>query len=299
MKFLIPIIILLLSIQIVYAGQYLLVNHVPQTINGRIFELSGMGTDAVYVKIDGHSNKVINDQLNFEDGVYIQALEIYDPYGNTPLQVNFEISMSFTCGNNNCEEGEKQFCCKDCNCTLPGDICMENKCFNAALNVCNSTKDCNDNIACTNDICSGIPANCTYTPVTICVTGDGCCPADCNKTIDYVNNDWECLPKPVCTKDVDCNDNDETTIDICDSVHKTCKFEIMVVKGQPVREATAEDTAKAAVQTQPQTEGSISQTDETFTQTMDKYKSVFFAILLITFFVVLYLIYSKKKEEML
>lgn len=276
----------------------MLVNHVPQTINGRTFELSGRGDDAVYVKIDSHTNKVVNDELNFVDGVYIQALEIYDPYANVPLQVNFEISMSFTCGNNNCEEGEKQFCCKDCNCTIQGDICMENKCFSAALNVCNTSNDCNDNNACTNDICSGIPANCTYTPVTVCITGDGCCPDDCNKTLDYSVNDWECLPKPICTKDIECNDNDETTIDICDNIHKTCRFEIMVVGNQPVREETVEDLTKAAAQIQPQLEGAISTTDQTFMQTMDKYKYVFFIFLAITLTVILFMIYKKHKEEL-
>jgi hypothetical protein len=47
---------------------------------------------------------------------------------------------------------------------------------------------CNDGDACTIDTTSGSPASCTrsctHTPVTACITGDGCCPTGCGPAVD-------------------------------------------------------------------------------------------------------------------
>jgi hypothetical protein len=49
--------------------------------------------------------------------------------------------------------------------------------------LCSSDSDCNDNNPCTQDVCSGQPKNCSFSPVTECVP-DGCCPENCAYTED-------------------------------------------------------------------------------------------------------------------
>jgi len=73
---------------------------------------------------------------------------------------------------------------------------------------CNTNLDCNDNIACTKDYCTGEMRVCDYNNVTDCVDNDGCCPSTCQS---YSDNDC----KKRCTKDSGCDDNNESTSDEC------------------------------------------------------------------------------------
>jgi hypothetical protein len=248
MKWLFQIVFLILLCQFVSAS-YLLVNHEPVTINGKVFELSGMGENDVYVKIDGKTSKVSQDELRLVNGVWMQALFINMPYDNNPLTVEMTISMDYTCGNKICEKDKGEtsdICCTDCNCTV-NNTCVTNRCILSSLNKCLIDIQCDDKDACTSDTCTGFPLKCAHSKVTECVTGDGCCPEECNKTVDYVTNDWECLPTPTCMRDANCTDDDESTVDICDSRTKTCRFETMVAQGKPIT-----GTKKETAQTQNQ-----------------------------------------------
>ena len=72
-------------------------------------------------------------------------------------------------------------CATNVDCTS-GKICRGGSCIGCATH-----SDCNDNNACTTDICAA--ASCSNTAITLCVNGDGCCPAGCNST-----NDNDCAP---------------------------------------------------------------------------------------------------------
>lgn len=233
MKKVIWILALIILSNIAIAQTYELINHVPIIINGKTFELDGRGENQVYVRIDGKITKV-TELYEYRNGVFLQLIDYNDPYDNNPLIATITIVMDYVCGNKVCELGEKDSCCTDCNCTA-GYTCTQNQCIDSKLNECFNNSDCNDNNPCTIDFCSGIPMICNNTFFSDCVSGDDCCPIDCNKTLDYINNDLDCLPKPECWTDFDCNDSDETTIDLCDKKEKFCKFEIMMIKGQPVR----------------------------------------------------------------
>ncbi len=248
MRKLILVFFLLLACDIAYASQYDFVNHVPRIINGKTFELSGRGEEDVYLKIDGRTASVSKLELQLKNGVWLQLIQIRDMYLNNPLEATIEISMDYTCGNGVCESKESpDICCTDCNCTA-NYTCVQNQCIKSSLNDCFKDSDCDDNNPCTIETCSGFPLKCKHTAVSICETGDDCCPAICNTTIDYVNNDWDCLPKPACTSDFNCSDGDELTIDLCERHTSTCRFEVMVVKGQKVKD-TVELINKPAINT--------------------------------------------------
>jgi len=65
-----------------------------------------------------------------------------------------------------------------------GGICCGGTCSVAA---CSADADCNDANTCTIDTCINqgtCSASCSYTEITQCTDGDGCCPVGCDSTID-------------------------------------------------------------------------------------------------------------------
>ncbi len=93
---------------------------------------------------------------------------------------------------------------------------------------------CNDSNACTTDTLTGSAAACTaacqYAAITMCVDGDGCCPAACNST-----NDDDCSAicgngiveagetcDPVASCPTACNDSNACTTDTLNGAAATC-----------------------------------------------------------------------------
>jgi serine protease len=70
------------------------------------------------------------------------------------------------------------------NTACTGGVCCSGKC---AAPACLADANCNDNNVCTIDTCSSAGtcgASCTFTPITQCVSGDGCCPVGCTSLTD-------------------------------------------------------------------------------------------------------------------
>lgn len=70
-------------------------------------------------------------------------------------------------------------------CGVNNDGCCPSGCTIGSDNdctICGNNGDCNDNNACTTNICSG--GACTYPPILSCTSGDGCCPSGCNAVTD-------------------------------------------------------------------------------------------------------------------
>jgi serine protease len=70
------------------------------------------------------------------------------------------------------------------NTSCTNGICCSGVCKAPA---CSVDTDCNDNNACTIDTCNNAgscAASCSYTNITACVSGDGCCPAGCTNETD-------------------------------------------------------------------------------------------------------------------
>ncbi len=82
-------------------------------------------------------------------------------------------------------------------------------CIHRTDDQCVYEGSCDDLDSCTVDICMGAPKECKYEAIEQCVTGDDCCPNQCNYTTD-----GDC-PMPACLVDADCDDNDPTTLDTC------------------------------------------------------------------------------------
>jgi hypothetical protein len=79
---------------------------------------------------------------------------------------------------------------------------------------CTTSLDCDDEIDCTKDTCSGKPKICENTPITECKNNDGCCLPDCNF---FVDNDCD-----ECQSPNDCSDGDPSTVDRCSGKPKRC-----------------------------------------------------------------------------
>jgi hypothetical protein len=80
------------------------------------------------------------------------------------------------CGDGTCDSGE--------DCTNCPDDC--------GVLACENGIDCNDGNSCTIDICTGVGcgATCNHESITICQTGDNCCPAGCTLATD---DDCACI----------------------------------------------------------------------------------------------------------
>ncbi len=74
-------------------------------------------------------------------------------------------------------------CALDTDCSL-GELCCSGQCRTAT---CSVNIDCNDNNACTIDVCTNpntCLAVCSYADVIQCANSDGCCPAGCDSSND-------------------------------------------------------------------------------------------------------------------
>lgn len=80
---------------------------------------------------------------------------------------------------------------------------------------CDSNKDCDDNDECTIDECQLV--ECTYTTIAYCKSGDGCCPVRCNYTMDN-----DCEMPDLCTNNLECDDNNNCTVDLCVREPNSC-----------------------------------------------------------------------------
>ncbi len=104
-------------------------------------------------------------------------------------------AISETCGDGIC--GYNENCaCADCENEL--DSCQTNQlcCSGSCKNIC-TTGSCNDGNACTQDSClnpGACSASCSYTQITQCISGDGCCPANCNGCLDSDCSGQACKP---------------------------------------------------------------------------------------------------------
>lgn len=97
----------------------------------------------------------------------------------------------------------------DTACTVGGTICCGGTCTTAT---CSSAADCNDADPCTTATCNNsgtCAASCSNTPITLCVGGDGCCPAGCTPA-----NDSDCS---ACDNDGVCESGED-----CDNCPNDC-----------------------------------------------------------------------------
>lgn len=104
------------------------------------------------------------------------------------------------CNNNNvCEYAEDCSSCPN-DCTCAGGLnCCSGIC---SVPQCTSSAQCNDNNACTTDTCQNSGsclAYCAFSQISICVNGDGCCPAGCDSS-----NDNDCTAG---NQTISCGDN--------------------------------------------------------------------------------------------
>ena len=102
---------------------------------------------------------------------------------------------------------------------LFNEICTDGTCSKLFCTSCEEiinheciSLQCEDNNTCTQDYC--IEGTCSNDLITTCISGDGCCPTDCNQTLDL-----DCITLNTtldeCTTDIECYDGDYLTTDVC------------------------------------------------------------------------------------
>jgi len=134
----------------------------------------------------------------------------------------------------------KDSCCP-AGCTGANDSDCKSACGNSVVEpgeTCDppgSCASCNDQNACTTDTATGSAAACTlactHQPRTACASGDGCCPAQCNRTNDsdcpavcgnsVVELGETCDPPGSCQS---CNDGNTCTVDTTTGAAATCNL---------------------------------------------------------------------------
>ncbi|MCD6414310.1 MAG: hypothetical protein J7L23_01635 [Candidatus Diapherotrites archaeon] len=117
-------------------------------------------------------------------GCYNGNVYLYDSCGWPASNPTTICADDDLCTIDECMNGECVYSEPDC---ITGDGCCPTGCTPENDNDCKtclSDSDCDDNINCTVDTCSGTPEACHHVRVTSCASGDGCCPAGCNYTTD-------------------------------------------------------------------------------------------------------------------
>ncbi|MBN2094888.1 MAG: S8 family peptidase [Candidatus Aenigmarchaeota archaeon] len=127
---------------------------------------------------------------------------------NTPCTLDSECNDGNECTTNTCNilTGKCEFPPVEEGTTCSIGLCCSGIC---TAQECSEDINCNDNNACTVDACSNpftCGATCTYTSITQCISGDGCCPAGCSSETDSDCTASVCVPRGAfCNCDGSCN----------------------------------------------------------------------------------------------
>ncbi len=148
--------------------------------------------------------------------------------GDSSCQNNF--CKKLTCdscqyiADNSCVSYE---CCSDEQCndfdSLTVDKCMSGStinsyCSHQPLGDCSTNEDCDDDDVSTQDVCTGIPKQCSNIQIIQCVNHDDYCPPGCTYALDL-----DCTA-PQCSTVADCDDGNASTKDICGGAPRRCLY---------------------------------------------------------------------------
>ncbi|MBI3031996.1 hypothetical protein HYY69_00860 [Candidatus Woesearchaeota archaeon] len=205
------------------------------------------------------------------------------------------VTIPFVCGDNTCEENEKNYCCSDCGCP-DGYDCTEDQCIKAELNECTKNSDCKASSPCEKPSCEGAPRKCVYKKIDECRHGDKCCPAECTS---YAK-DNDCKQFIECTKPEECDDKDPTTNDYCSVPDAKC-YHSKINKKQ-----TEQNVSSAAAPSNASTITNASKTNatggdlanpETFKSSKETIFIVIIVLLVLILMVLGILMYLKLKKD--
>jgi hypothetical protein len=134
----------------------------------------------------------------------------------------------------NCEYKNTTWC-------MDNDGCCPSKCSWKMDNDCERYScaedfNCNDYNISTNDTCSEDNI-CIFTEILWCIDGDRLCPDNCTHTTKlWDNRDSDCSKDSECIGHIDCNDNNDSTIDLClaepSTAPKKCEYSLTIPPSQ-------------------------------------------------------------------
>lgn len=143
--------------------------------------LLGVGANSIKITINGQGAILGVDETKIINGIKISVIEIFYAGDKEIDYADISASSIYSCGDEKCDEGEKDTCCSDCGCPSNYE-CDNNKCELIIIPECEENIDCDDKNENTEDICKK------------------------NK----------CYNTFVCKINSQCKDNDECTKDYCE-----------------------------------------------------------------------------------
>ena len=223
------ILVLLVTPWVIAAQKIILKKGESTLVNGKNITLVGIEGEIANFRVDGEVGAVPKGGSGKISGVEINVTGI----SINPTIAILNVSVAFMCGDNNCElsSGEgPTFCCRDCGCLSPQDVCLNNICLQnitlpTATYECQQDSDCN--LTTTSTLCmhaycdkSYIPYRCATQKITACREGDSCCPIGCTEEADK-----DCTTVDMCYTQIDCDDKNPCTQESCDGTPKRCMQE--------------------------------------------------------------------------
>jgi hypothetical protein len=196
----------------------------------------------------------LGENYTFE-GININITEVfYDPDPNLSIvDLSTEIIFRNSCDkDSDCDDsdscttdqciGYPRSCDYDnshiniTNC-ISGDGCCQSGCKwvndkDCEQHPCERDVDCNDHDVSTNDTCAS-NSTCNFQEIIACISEDKYCPDGCIYTSKLENRDLDCSPDSACKSHIDCNDNNDSTIDFCTAEPSTnpkkCTYEEIII----------------------------------------------------------------------
>ena len=114
--------------------------------------LLGVGANSIKITINGQGAILGVDETKIINGIKISVIEIFYAGDKEIDYADIYASSIYSCGDEKCDEGEKDTCCSDCGCPSNYE-CDNNKCELIIIPECEENIDCNDKNANTEDIC--------------------------------------------------------------------------------------------------------------------------------------------------
>ena len=203
----------------------------PTEEHGAKFIINGQLTPFLYV----------GETYNMDDDIILELSSVRDYPTTAMTYADFNIYKTTIspCGNGTCDSDEDcSTCSSDCSCQSGYD-CQNGQCIahtECGDGTCSIGETCKED-----NCCNGNNVN-----LNSDLNNCGNCGNICNSNQTCTNG--ECILKPVlldeCSTDVDCNDNNNYTLDQCSGTPKLCKNTQILRDNTEIKKETQQEIPK-------------------------------------------------------
>ena len=143
--------------------------------------LNGVSPNSIKIDVDGQGAILNEFETKIVNGLEIEVLEIFYVGDDEINYADISASSIYICGDDKCDDVEKNNCCSDCGCKS-GYECSNEQCKLIIIPECKEDVDCDDKDSITEDTCKK----------------------------------KKCYHQFFCIKTSQCEDNEECTKDYCE-----------------------------------------------------------------------------------